>query len=92
MIMERSVCTSRFRHFLGHNHIKDKRISHSNLQLQTKIEASSKIVKNKFLVIEDITNIDDCKLRYDIFVKGYNETREHGRIKGLTHQRSFDKD
>jgi hypothetical protein len=42
-------------------------------------------VKNEFLAIEDdddnIPNINDGKQRYDdddIFVKAYNETREHG--------------
>jgi len=29
-------------------------------------------------------NIDDGKQRYDMFVKAYNETREHGGINGLT--------
>jgi hypothetical protein len=42
------------------------------------------LVKNEFLAVEDIPNIDDGKLRYDMFVKAYNETREHGGINGLT--------
>ena len=38
--------------------------------LQGKIQAYNKIVKNEFLAIEeDIPNIDDGKLRYDMFVK-----------------------
>ena len=73
-----------FRHFLVHNQIKDKQIPNSYPQLQGKIEAYNKIVKNEFLAVEDIPNIDDGKLRYDIFVKAYNETREHGGINGLT--------
>ena len=40
-------------------------------------------MKNEFLAIEDIPNIDDGKQRYDMFVKAYNETREHGVINGL---------
>ena len=77
--------TSRiFKHFLVHNHIKDKRIPNSYPQLQGKIEAYNKIVKNEFLALEDILNIDDGKQRYDMFVKAYNETREHGGINGLT--------
>jgi transposase InsO family protein len=76
--------TSRiFRRFLVHNHIKDKRIPNSYPQLQGKIEAYNKIVKNEFLAVEDIPNIDDGKPRYDMFVKAYNETREHGGINGL---------
>ena len=59
-----------FRHFLVHNQIKDKQIPNSYPQLQGKIEAYNKIVKNEFLAIEDIPNIVDGKLRYDIFVKG----------------------
>jgi len=82
--------TSRiFKHFLVHNHIKDKRIPNSYPQLQGKIEAYNKIVKNEFLALEDIPNIDDGKLRHDMFVKGYNETREHGGINGLTPSEMF---
>ena len=82
--------TSRiFKHFLVRNHIKDKRIPNSYPQLQGKIEAYSKIVKNEFLALEDIPSIDDGKLRYDMFVKTYNETREHGGINGLTPSEMF---
>jgi transposase InsO family protein len=78
-----------FRHFLVHNHIKDKRIPNCYPQLQGKIEAYNKIVKNEFLALEDIPSIDDCKQRYDIFVKAYNEAREHGGTNGLTHSEMF---
>ena len=78
-----------FKHFLVHNHIKDKRIPNSYPQLQGKIEAYNKIVKNEFLALEDIPSIDDGKLRYDMFVKAYNEAREHGGIKGLTPSEMF---
>ena len=78
-----------FRRFLVHNHIKDKRIPNCYPQLQGKIEAYNKIVKNEFLAVEDIPNIDDGKLRYDMFVKAYNETREHGGINGLTPSEMF---
>ena len=82
--------TSRiFKHFLVHNHIKDKRIPNSYPQLQGKIEAYNKIVKNEFLALEEIPNIDDGKLRYDMFVKAYNEAREHGGINGLTPSEMF---
>ena len=54
------------------------------LRHQGKIEAYNKIVKNEFLALEDILNIDDGKQRYDMFVKAYNEAREHGGINGLT--------
>ena len=78
-----------FRHFLVHNQIKDKQIPNSYPQLQGKVEAYNKIVKNEFLAIEDIPNIDDGKQRYDMFVKAYNETREHGGINGLTPSEMF---
>ena len=39
--------------------------------------------------LEDIPNIDDGKQRYDMFVKAYNETREHGGINGLTPSEMF---
>lgn len=78
-----------FRRFLAHNQIKDKQIPNSYPQLQGKIEAYNKIVKNEFLAVEDIPTIDDGKLRYDMFVKTYNETREHGGINGLTPSEMF---
>jgi transposase InsO family protein len=79
-----------FKHFLEHNDIKDKSIPNSYPQLQGKIEAYNKIVNNEFLKIEDIASIDDGKLRYDmVFVKAYNETREHGGINGLTPSEMF---
>ena len=54
------------------------------------MEAYNKIVKNEFLSVEDISSIDDGKLRYDdMFVKAYNETREHGGIDGLTPSEMF---
>jgi transposase InsO family protein len=82
--------TSRiFKHFLVRNHIKDKRIPNSYPQLQGKIEAYNKIVKNEFLALEDILDVDDGRLRYDMFVKAYNETREHGGINGLTPSEMF---
>jgi hypothetical protein len=36
------------------------------------------------LAVEDISSKDDGRLRYDMYVKAYNETREHGGINGLT--------
>ncbi|MBV9175715.1 MAG: transposase [Nitrososphaeraceae archaeon] len=78
-----------FKRFLVHNHIKDKRIPNSYPQLQGKIEAYNKVVKNEFLALEDILNIEDGKLRYDMFVKAYNETREHGGISDLTPSEMF---
>src|ERR671919_1809417 len=74
---------------LAHNHIKDKRIPNPYPQLQGKIEAYNKIVKNEFLALENIPNIDDGKLRYDMFVRAYNEAREHGGISGLTPSEMF---
>jgi len=82
--------TSRiFKHFLVHNHIKDKRIPNSYSQLQGKVEAYNKIVKNEFLALEDIPDMDEGKRRYDMFVKAYNEAREHGGINGLTLSEMF---
>lgn len=78
-----------FKRFLEYNKIKDKPIPKSYPQLQGKVEAYNKIVKNEFLSVEDISSIDDGKLRYDMFVKAYNETREHGGINGLTPSEMF---
>jgi transposase InsO family protein len=82
--------TSRiFRHFLVHNQIRDKKMPNSYAQLQGKVEAYNKIVKNEFLMLEDIPNIAEGNQRYDMFVKAYNETREHGGINGLTPSEMF---
>ncbi len=53
------------------------------------MEAYNKIVKNEFLAVEDISSIDEGKLRYDMFVKASNETREHVGINGLTPSEMF---
>jgi|SRR5689334_6810180 transposase InsO family protein len=67
----------------------NKQIPNSYPQLQGKVEAYNKIVKNEFLAVEALPNIDDGKQRYDMFVKAYNETREHGGINGLTPTEMF---
>ena len=55
-----------------------------------KLEAYNRIIKNEFLAVKDIPNIDDGKLRYDdMFVKAYNEAREHGGKNGLTPSEMF---
>ena|SRR6476620_778470 len=69
---------------------RDKRIPNFYPpQMQGKIEAYTKIVRNEFLALEDVPNIDDGKLRYDRFVKAYNDTREHGGINGLNQLEMF---
>ena len=73
-----------FKHFLQRNKIKDKSIPARYPQLQGKIEAYNKIVKNEFLGIENIPNREEGKRRYSMFVKAYNEEREHGGINGYT--------
>ncbi|MGB8936699.1 MAG: integrase core domain-containing protein [Candidatus Nitrosopolaris sp.] len=54
-----------------------------------KVEAYNKIVKNEFLAVEQISSIDEGKVRYDKFVKAYNDKREHGGINGLTPSEMF---
>ncbi len=78
-----------FRRFLQRNNIKDKPIPARYPQLQGKIEAYNKIVKNEFLAIENIPNREEGKRRYSMFVKAYNETREHGGINGYTPSEMF---
>ena len=78
-----------FENFLENKQIKDKRIPKFYPQMQGKIEAYNKIVKNEFLALEDIPNIEEGKKRYDMFVKAYNEAREHGGIYGLTPSEMF---
>ncbi|MGC2573311.1 MAG: integrase core domain-containing protein [Candidatus Nitrosopolaris sp.] len=78
-----------FKRFLEHNNIGDKPIPNSYPQLQGKVEAYNKIVKNEFISVEHISSIDEGKLRYDMFVKAYNDKREHGGINGLTPSEMF---
>ena len=56
----------------------NKPIPNSYPQLQGKVEAYNKIVKNEFLSIEDIANSYDGRTRYErcLFVKSYNDTQE----------------
>ena len=73
-----------FRRFLKKNNIKDKSIPARYPQLQGKIEAYNKIVKNEFLAVENISNVEEGKKMYFMFVKAYNDEREHGGIDGHT--------
>jgi transposase InsO family protein len=57
-----------FKRFLEHNSIRDKPIPNSYPQLQGKVEAYNKIVKNKFISVEQISSIDEGKATYDMFV------------------------
>ena len=73
-----------FRHFLQRNNIKDKSIPARYPQLQGKIEAYNNFVKNEFLAVENIPNVEEGKKIYSMFVKAYNEEGEHGSINGFT--------
>jgi Integrase core domain len=89
MIVVNSVTSMMFKRFLEHNNTRDKPISNSYPQLQGKVEAYNKIVKNEFLAVEQISSIDEGKVRYDMFVKAYNDKREYGGINGLTPSEVF---
>ena len=78
-----------FRHFLQRNKIKDKPIPIRYPQLQGKIEAYNKIVKNEFLKVENISDVEEGKKVYSMFVKAYNEEREHSGIDGYTPSKIF---
>ena len=78
-----------FKHFLQRNKIKDKSIPARYPQLQGKIEAYNKIVKNEFLAVENISDVDEGKKMYSMFVKAYNEEREHSDINGCTPSEMF---
>jgi len=82
--------TSRlFKRYLRKNDIKDKSIPAAYPQLQGKVEAYNKIVKNEFLAVENILDREDGKARYAMFVNAYNMDREHGGIRGLTPQEKW---
>ena len=74
-----------FRRFLKKNNIKDKSIPVRYPQLQGKIEAYNKIVKNEFLAVENISDVEEGKKMYSMFVKAYNEEREHMVVSMVTH-------
>ena len=56
------------------------------------MEAYNKIVKNEFLAVEDIPNIDDGKLRYDIFVRSTMKLENTEGLMVLLHQKCFYKE
>jgi hypothetical protein len=66
-----------FKSFPEHNKMKDKPIPNFYTQLQGKVEAYNKIVKDEFISVEDISSRDEGKLRNEMFVKAYNDKREH---------------
>ena len=70
-----------FKRFLEHNNIKDKPIPNSYPQLQGKVEAYNKIVKNEFFSVEDISSIDEGKLRYDDVCQGIQQQKRTWRYK-----------
>lgn len=75
-----------FKQYLKDNDIIDKPIPAAYPQLQGKVEAYNKIVKNEFLSVENIRDRQDGILRYSLFVNAYNADREHGGIGGQTPQ------
>jgi transposase len=86
----RQLTSKTFRRYLIKNDInKDKPIPAAYPQLQGKVEAYNKIVKNEFLAVEDISDVEDGKARYAMFVNAYNIDREHGAIHGLTPQEMY---
>ena len=89
MIMVKQFTSKIFKRFLKKNKIRDKPIPKGYPQLQGKIEAYNKIVKNEFLAVENIPNVEEGKKLYSMFVKAYNEEREHGGINGHTPSEMF---
>jgi transposase InsO family protein len=80
-----------FRRFLKKNNVKDKSIPARYSQLlQGKIEVYNKIVKNEFLTVENITDVEEGKIRYSMFIKSHNEEREHMMVfKFIHHLKCF---
>ena len=66
-----------FRHFLKRTKIKDKPISKGYPQLQEKIEAYNKIVKNEFLAVENISSVEEGKRRYSICLLKHTMKKEN---------------
>jgi hypothetical protein len=55
--------------------------------VQEKIDAYNKIVENGFQELEELSNINDDKLRHVLIVRAYNSAKEHGESMVLTHQK-----
>jgi transposase InsO family protein len=86
----RQLTSKTFRRHLIKNDIKDRPIPAAYPQLQGKVEAYNKIVKNEFLAVEDISDVEHGKARYAMFVDAYNiDRREHGTTHGLTPQEMY---
>jgi transposase InsO family protein len=87
----RQLTSKTFRRYLIKNDIKDRPMPAAYPQLQGKVEAYNKIVKNElFLAVEDISDVEYGKARYAMFVDAYNiDRREHGAIHGLTPQEMY---
>src|SRR5574342_923208 len=66
-----------FRRFLQRNNIKDKPIPARYPQLQGKIEAYNKIVKNEFLAVENIPDVEEGKRRYSICLSKHTMKKEN---------------
>jgi transposase InsO family protein len=86
---DKQFTSKTFRRFLQCNKVKDKHIPARYPQLQGKIEAYNNILKNEFLKVENILNIEEGKRLYSMFVKAYNEEREHSGINGCTPSEMF---
>jgi hypothetical protein len=69
--------------------IASAKIKTDKLDAEKKVEAYNKIIKNEFISVEQISSIDEGKVRYNMFGNAYNETREHGGINGLTLSEMF---
>jgi len=76
--------TNKFGRFVKSLGIKLKFIDFGKFGQNSKIERAIRTLKEEFLEVEKFKDLDDLNARLALYLKGYNEEREHGSLNGLT--------
>jgi len=76
--------TNKFGRFVKSLDIKLKFIDFGEFGQNSKIERAIRTLKDEFLEVEKFKDLDDLNTKLALYLKGYNEEREHGSLNGLT--------
>ncbi len=76
--------TNKFGRFAKSLGIKLKFIDFGEFGQNSKIERAIRTLKEEFLEVEKFKDLDDLNIKLALYLKGYNEEREHGSLNGLT--------
>ena len=85
----RQFTSKAFMQCLAEKGIRQIRTSPRHPQTIGKIEAFNKTVKREFLRAETINDMEEGRMRYQLFIEDYNKNREHTGINGLTPDERF---